>query len=1164
MATKTVNRQTFSVDYDLDDLNQGMFSMTEFKGICDRENDVTVDQNTFSKAENVYVNENSVLASRAPFKFADGEAYIVNEWYFGQYGLRIYRQVSGTTYTFTIACFTHDTYANDTDKFSTYQFVYSGTDDITLDIPKVTGVQIEDKVFIWFAGQAIIAFNTAGYFDEESSQNLPFFEDAYKYLYIPAHTLVTNGFESELEAQNFLTDAYIKRYLYTTESSVDFESLRGQRLSVYLTNSDGSRRHLYDINSTASSASNDKIIITYPFVVIGNDYKVVVKEAFGIPIILRYIVTGVNTCESIDTGTSSPHLEYTDTIKIQNIQIAYGTNVFHNIDLPNINEDIKYLSLTDDGLYIYAQTYHSLLWCAIVSGNAESSQLNYEFIWERQFLLSSIRTIESATETESWPSDPDRNITKVIFIPKFLSRSTYSYWYQYEEMTGTRLVGYLVVVQNEGATDSYRKEINTTFYEETGDIDETPILRLDYDPYAPKSWGGTGILTRTMNAYRKLTYAATSASVNFQGICIVLNLLNYTGNVSGARTGEEVAYVILIDKEHDKVTYDSTKNTTVLTSGLTLSDGSTVNLTTRNPLSNGYYFIDDIDVRCTIDEGSIYQTEGIIEFDIIIDYIMVWEGVENTSQLVLPTDIWTRETRHLLYNTSSQSFTQNSTVQRKAVYGSAVYRHLFSEGGVLTNAYVYIGNFDEYSSANRIMLPRMNNIAPINYIPYYMIDTNFYIGVGDELYTNQLQSGTIIEIDTYENVTFDDEGNMTINFRPDVPDCFSALGDYYISFATIEDGQFRLLMSDARRDEDTNDFLLYLPDDSEQKFSQRITNLHPLADDTMGIFTEDEIWYIQALNLDNESVTRYTKAIKSKLPVGCHQGNDVITADNGQAILFAVPRGVVYLTPQDFVSTTDRQINYISDAIQNMYNEYYFDSVKNANAHEFGITIPSQIKIMTYSYWICFYRYMDNQILLIDTRSNSWWKWKTPYPILKLNNNGNLTVLMQIEKSKYAEDYSASLGGVSYLYCNLSYYLYQDDVLDDYIDGTYVIQTSAYGERIEYQYASPIIDWTFTTQKLHFGAINNYKYIRAININTNGEGKLVTKYTTTAYRDLYHPEASVTREIKINDLRTYVNRCNLLHVVNFALSLSSEDVLMVEPLSLNSISVKYEIKGQVR
>lgn len=1082
MATKTVNRQTFSVDYDLDDLNQGMFSMTEFKGICDRENDVTVDQNTFSKAENVYVNENSVLASRAPFKFADGEAYIVDELYFGKYGLRIYKQVNGTTYTFTIACFTHDTYTNDTDKFSTYQFVYSGTDDITLDIPKVTGVQIEDKVFIWFAGQAIIVFNTAGYFDEESGQNLPFFEDAYKYLYIPAHTLVTNGFESELEAQNFLTDAYIKRYLYNSVSQLPTEELQDKRLFIYNINSDGERNHLYD------TIGSEKNIFSQEYIYVGtsNEYFVDVKYVNGVILTLRYHKT------------------------LHTIEISYGSAIFHSVSVP---EDVvfRWLKLTEDGFYLIGVYKNYLYWCQILSLRAEETQLNYEFVWERE-------NLDIDSNTDSWTNN---NV-----IGKFLSRENYGYVWTYANNNQTQFYTKIKIKQGE--------------YEKIFSDKEFLVLE--------PSTEGQYETTSKFDFILK-DFSSANSQIHF---CYFTFL----------STEELTGYVYQIDTINpDKPQYPSLGIGDVYF-GAYLESSDTIHcignycfwldtsVFEMNNINDVGYYISDL-------SKLLYDAEPVIDITSYFDFRHRIEG-----DISYITSIY-EFSPQIEIDISSLEISYGNNLPTQYNYFNLQNDNIFYrfDGNNLCSNYHIVFRTD--NNTQRYTFIEWSSVKNIEQIFYYNGTDIIYLNSDGYLCTS-LRDFVELEIDTYENVTFDDEGNMTINFRPDVPDCFSALGDYYISFATIEDGQFRLLMSDARRDEDTNDFLLYLPDDSEQKFSQRITNLHPLADDTMGIFTEDEIWYIQALNLDNESVTRYTKAIKSKLPVGCHQGNDVITADNGQAILFAVPRGIAYLTPQDFVSTTDRQINYISDAIQNMYNEYYFDSVKNANAHEFDITIPSQIKIMTYSYWICFYRYMDNQILLIDTRSNSWWKWKTPYPILKLNNNGNLTVLMQIEKSKHAEDYSASLGGVSYLYCNLSYYLYQDDVLDDCIDGTYVIQTSAYGERIEYQYASPIIDWTFTTQKLHFGAINNYKYIRAININTNGEGKLVTKYTTTAYRDLYHPESSVTREIKINDLRTYVNRCNLLHVVNFALSLSSEDVLMVEPLSLNSISVKYEIKGQVR
>ena len=1116
MATKTVNRQTFSVDYDLDDLNQGMFSMTEFKGICDRENDVTVDQSTFSKAENVYVNDNSVLASRAPFKFADGEAYIVNELYFGVYGLRIYKQVSDSTYTFTIACFTHETYTNDTDKFSTHQFVYSGTDDITLDIPKVTGIQIEDKVFIWFAGQEIIVFNTAGYYDEASGQNLPFFEDAYKYLYIPAHTLVTNGFESELEAQNFLTDSYIKRYLYTTESSVDWTELDNKFVKIYQSDN-SARKELWEGIVT----SDTETLLTYPFISVGNkeDYKIDTKVINGTPITVRTNLT---------TNV---------------VDVSFGTSIFHK--LPELEgtfaADKSPAFLTDDGFSVVRFTKTGFAICDVVALSSDETQLSYvdNFIWE-------------LTPYKQWNLMVGDVYLKHVPYGKFHSKSEYMYVFRY-------VSGSLDFVVLHGYVNFRGKNIWVNWDNQThGSSNPLPPLddnaRYTMDFYvpqrAPEVEADSSINLDDVGPFLSIIYTATTnitlASYQFMRSDIQ--------NPSEGRPTEE--FTIKSSDIYNKL---FTLSDNVVATNYQTSEYIKIQPTdfVYNTFNNYYWHYNVCVVASLVNNA---ETTNFISTGIVLITASIGYGATGTTQqLSLGETIGNVSGRWQTSILESDDLGLNNGFAMNSAGTS-----LLTGGTLISNL---PDHYSEEAEDNGTYGWNINDHAVklLNLAkPLYIESNVIYNWNGNEIWTNQLQSGIIIEIDTYENVTFDDEGNMTINFRPDVPDCFSALGDYYISFATIEDGQFRLLMSDTRRDEETNDFLLYLPDTSEQKFSQRITNLHPLADDTMGIFTEDEIWYIQALNLDNESVTRYTKAVKSKLPVGCRQGNEVITADNGQAILFAVPRGIVYLTPQDFVSTTDRQIKYISDAIQNIYNSYYFDSVKNSNAHEYKITIPSQIKIMTYSYWICFYRYMDNQILLIDTRSNSWWKWKTPYPILKLNNNGNLTVLMQIEKSKDAEDYSASLGGVSYLYCNLSYYLYQDDVLEDYIDGAYVIQTSVYGERIEYQYASPVIDWTFTTQKLHFGAINNYKYIRAININTNGEGKLVAKYTTKAYRDLYHPEASVTREIKINDLRTYVNRCNLLHVVNFALSLSSEDVLMVEPLSLNSISVKYEIKGQVR
>ena len=1142
MATKIVNRQTFSVDYDLDDLNLNLFNFTSFKGLCDNRNDVTVDQNSFAYVKNVYVDDNNVLMSRAPLKFRDGETHIVNELYFGQYGIRVYRQLicinsdgtpaeqdgspvyykgaEGTTpgYMYTIACFTHDTYEDENGHYGAYQFVYPVVDDVTkLQVPKVTGLQIEDKIFIWFAGQAIIDFNTAGYFVEESQKTLPFFEDAYKYLYIPAHILVTNGFESELEAQNFLTDAYIKRYLYTTESSVDWTQLEGKHVSVYQSDNDA-RKHLYDID-VGEDASMISRLLTFSVGNVGasaegnfgGNYSVRVVERDGVPIILR-----------------------TDTRSFS-IQVAYGTEIFHTLPSLGGTIDNCYPELTDDGLYVVCFTDSGIAFCNIIAVDSETSQATLvdNFVWEMQDYAMG-HTDEQIVANGKLTGEPAYG--------RFHTRDEFVYIYGQEGPTLTTRV----VIRGKFR---YNSRTIYDFY-----MDDRDVPNDNWTQYMPNV---------RSDAQREIK--------------IEFHNPRYANDVPSKVNGEfdfsKIGPFIVFNQEGTVYCMNLVSNGQQEYEYCTSYYSYWFDYDTSHDYTVTFTMLSDIKIAYFLTQANDTPANSI-EYDV---NIAVCSLVSNVYVL----------RRVFITQTNTSPYTQSITISDDS---GKKYMEEFSQpdNTTLYSPGIKFGNSSKIDLlTSRLYFPeipmvlggsREGFLGTVDYdkgsyytlnlsgpnFALYLANDNIYLLHNTDLYTNQLQSGTIIEVDTYENVTFDDDGNMIINFRPDVPDCFSALGDYYISFATIEDGQFRLLMSDTRRDEETNDFLLYLPDTSEQKFSQRITNLHPLADDTMGIFTEDEIWYIQALNLDNENVTRYTKAIKSKLPIGCKNGNDVITADNGQAILFAVPRGIVYLTPEDFVATTDRVIKYITDDIQNTYVDFFFQNVENANAHEFGLQISPMIKATTYSYWILFYRYLDNKMLLLDTRSNTWWKWETPYPIITISGRDNLCILMELELQQNDPNYQFSLCGVSFLYCNRSYNEYQDDVIEDYTDGSYKTETSVHGERITYQFASPTIEWKFVTQKLHFGAINNYKFIRAVNINTNGEGSLITRFTAKAYRDLYHPEQTKVMEIKINDLRTFVKRYNLMHVTNFELSLSSEEGEITEPLSLNSMSIKYEIKGMVR
>ena len=79
--TRTIKREPFSISIPND--QSGFFNLIGFKGLCDNQNDVAIDQTTFAESENVYVDSNDCLSSRPPLKFTDGEAHILKEWHFG-------------------------------------------------------------------------------------------------------------------------------------------------------------------------------------------------------------------------------------------------------------------------------------------------------------------------------------------------------------------------------------------------------------------------------------------------------------------------------------------------------------------------------------------------------------------------------------------------------------------------------------------------------------------------------------------------------------------------------------------------------------------------------------------------------------------------------------------------------------------------------------------------------------------------------------------------------------------------------------------------------------------------------------------------------------------------------------------------------------------------
>lgn len=489
--------------------------------------------------------------------------------------------------------------------------------------------------------------------------------------------------------------------------------------------------------------------------------------------------------------------------------------------------------------------------------------------------------------------------------------------------------------------------------------------------------------------------------------------------------------------------------------------------------------------------------------------------------------------------------------------------------------------------------------------PLYLNENGVWYHIDGDLWTSERKTSSVLELDEYVNATITDildtNGNLIgrtkeVNMRKDVPDFHVTMNEHYFSFTTDDKGEHLLEVTASRRDEeklfsdDGTDFLLYLPKRNEQKFASEITALHPLSNTEIGVFTDNEIWYITAV-LDDNGITSYSKPIKSKIPAGCRKGNQVITALDGQAILFPTARGISVLAPQDFVATTEKELSYLSDVIQEKYYHFYNDPVQGSarNTNESAAIYQPQIRITSYLHWLLFYRYMDREILAFDTRTMTWWVWSTPYPIRKLSVDNRLHIIMQIDfspiKANGTESYPtspASLLGVSFLWTDRemrmstsgdfpeleeSVITYNDDVVENTLSGeiTFVYENEFIGTREILCRASPMIDWHFTSQRLHFGQINNYKRVTGITLNLKGTEVTRAKLSTKAYRDLYHPEDSDTMEIKINDIRTFVKRFNLMHLVNFQYKIENDKSTENQTqFKLNSLSLKYEVKEKIR
>lgn len=322
----------------------------------------------------------------------------------------------------------------------------------------------------------------------------------------------------------------------------------------------------------------------------------------------------------------------------------------------------------------------------------------------------------------------------------------------------------------------------------------------------------------------------------------------------------------------------------------------------------------------------------------------------------------------------------------------------------------------------------------------------------------------------------------------------------------------KLYITENRYDDD-GEFLFYLPEKNTNEFDNIITKLHQINETTIAVFFEDEIYY----TVYDSDVSTY-RYYKSKLQYGLRKGANVITSDDSVTTYFPTDRGIMALTYQNFIASSEQATTPISDSVFNYTKDFLKGKV---------------VKLYKKDFWIAAYN-GSKTVWLLDIRNGSWWRQELPIEVLAIWSKNNSPLIKQVAYTGDANAHTAfTLGNTEYT--------------DD-------------GTRIQ---------WFFQSQKLHLSALNYYKSVQALTFfGVSDEDSCLFNLDTYAYRDTIYENATKNVEYGINLIRTYLYRLHIMKLHEFQFKVYSDDTIqdtdLIKPIKLSNVSVRYRVSREVR
>lgn len=1081
----TFNRAPISVDTpSSSQVKNYFFNHYEWKGLNDDKNFLSVDQHTFADCNNVYIDSEGLLKSRPSLKVK-----------------KITVNINGTvTLGDILDCWTFEnvtvykTYSDET-KYYYLTFVNKNNDEAR-QLP-LTYVENEEtktysEVKLIVADEKIFVFSKYAFEYYDVKDNIV--GNAEKFIHIPVTSVIVNGIttsSSKVESKNILTDAYITKYLYSNVNNVSLSKFIGKTVTVTIDDD------VYEI----TFEKNSQVTFVKKYVEL--------NESNFAP----SIVAGKKAGENSDTVLGN--LGSGDTVNL-------GKSIYpkYPLYLTSSNENSSLLcecsvSFDTDGNvtsvnWIIYHTVDGLTYTILpsIDNILGIPKISYDgnycivFLKDGPYIYSLAKTEEGGYKYSSWTNLMTLRLGGNTLA---LSDGTVVNINLNEQSKKTGLFMNSIIVNGYFYDDTnfaftygcdstedndYPLHGEGTSYVEKYKVYDSAMLVYCIKNSTPKCVKITNKNRKPTTGNKDLSGYITPKSNNIYQFLECMPDVYVRFIEEGSKIKILADYRVAKNK-YSEYSYHTRVTLKVINSTITCvryDDGET----------------DNRDDTCVPILSAMY-----VDTNFVGSFIS-WEKYQPAGELLTVIKVITDN---------------NDTLQDRYLYSehserriNALFLRVDLNGQVLTNVGLFTVN--DYSSLSSNVnhtltpIPLLFDAQPVGSYE------NGYVVLKDNYLYRTLYDGDVFTIDEFT------EGK-TNYFLPSKD---ALLSNYYFSDSNIlyisSPAVNVNVNDDGTISENKIDFEWYLPEINKQEFDYVITNLHPISNTEVAVFFEHSISYVTW----DSDVNAY-RYYKSKVQAGCKPGCDVLTTFDGKYVIFTSARGLVALTSQEFMATTEQTINYLSDTIFSAYDEYIKDT-----------SLSNGVKLFKHAFWIIAYKPLSKKLFVYDVRNGSWWPITCPENVQKIivyNDKPEALIvntIMTLDKSE------------------LNYYDYDSE--------------------------DNKISWFIRSQKLYLDALNYYKHIVNMTFTSSHDRQLLddANYDTSSisfklqvnnYRkkvDGYIGDDEYTFvNYTVEAARTYVLRLNYSKVNEFEYLLSSDEENAISiPLSLNSITIKYKIGSQVR